>query len=490
MPDYNELEDEYAALWETMRIRPERLTQVRESALDILRGPNRSRYETVQSDTGVPWMIIACIHSLEAGLSFRGHLHNGDPLTARTVHVPAGRPRTGQPPFSWEQSAVDALQMKAGNVIPGWSIPACLYYLEAYNGWGYRTGAGRNTTPRFRSPYLWSFTTNYERGKYVRDGVFDPNAVSRQVGAAALLRVLIDETGQEPGDAESSSSTTNLPRPLLLRGNRGAEVAELQMRLRDSGFDPGPVDGVFGPETEVVVRQFQSAHGLEADGVVGPVTWAELLPADDALSEQSAETGTLRSRLLAFAIAEASKGRRHAPGNEIDRLVLDPLRPILVQLGHLSANDQNGFYNWCAAWVTYICRHVSIPIPDRYKDYWASVAKVDAWRNMGIDTNSWFRVGTRIPAPGDVVVYNWDDDADTDHIGILKTYRGSNRAIEVCEGNAGNREVIHDRSLSDVAGFIDPIALSAALGGPINALSAPQPSRAPSGRSGRKKGGA
>jgi len=39
--------------------------------------------------------------------SFKLHLHNGDPLTARTVNVPKGRPKTGQPPFAWGISAKD-----------------------------------------------------------------------------------------------------------------------------------------------------------------------------------------------------------------------------------------------------------------------------------------------------------------------------------------------------------------------------------------------
>ena len=38
------------------------------------------------------------------------------------------------------------------------------------------------------SPYLWSGTNVYTRGKFVRDGVYDPNAVSAQIGAVALLK--------------------------------------------------------------------------------------------------------------------------------------------------------------------------------------------------------------------------------------------------------------------------------------------------------------
>lgn len=65
-------------------------------------------------------------------------------------------------------------------------------------------------------------------------------------------------------------------RPVLRRGNRGAPVRELQDRLRAHGFDPGPIDGDFGPRTEQAVRAFQQARGLQIDGVVGPQTWKAL----------------------------------------------------------------------------------------------------------------------------------------------------------------------------------------------------------------------
>ena len=54
-------------------------------------------------------------------------------------------------------------------------------------------------------------------------------------------------------------------------------VRRLQLRLRTLGFRPGPIDGLFGPLTQGAVERFQSAHGLPADGVVGPETRKPLL---------------------------------------------------------------------------------------------------------------------------------------------------------------------------------------------------------------------
>ncbi len=49
----------------------------------------------------------------------------------------------------------------------------------------------------------------------------------------------------------------------------------LQQRLSDLGSTID-VDGDFGPQTHGVVMEFQSAHGLEVDGIVGPVTWGTM----------------------------------------------------------------------------------------------------------------------------------------------------------------------------------------------------------------------
>ncbi|MHB0955538.1 MAG: NlpC/P60 family protein [Pirellulaceae bacterium] len=67
--------------------------------------------------------------------------------------------------------------------------------------------------------------------------------------------------------------------PTVLRnGNRSPDVAQLQ-RLLNQKVVPSPnltADGDFGPRTERAVRAFQTQHGLSADGIVGPQTWAKL----------------------------------------------------------------------------------------------------------------------------------------------------------------------------------------------------------------------
>jgi lysozyme family protein len=148
---------------------------------------SKADYEKVAQATGTPWYVIAVIHGMESNFDFRTHLHNGDPLSARTVQVPAGRPVLGMPPFSWLESAIDAIMHETSGH-SDWSLEGTLYFLECYNGTGYL-----DYHPRNMSQYLWSATSVQTRGKYVADGKWDEDAVSAQVGCVAMLKTLEKE---------------------------------------------------------------------------------------------------------------------------------------------------------------------------------------------------------------------------------------------------------------------------------------------------------
>jgi lysozyme family protein len=146
---------------------------------------NRRRYEEVAAKLKIPWYFLGITHALEGSFNFGAHIHNGDPLRAKTIHVPRGRPVPWNPPSDWVASAKDAMTLKKFHEETDWSLAHLLYRFEAYNGFGYR-GRGINT------PYLWSFSNQYTRGKYVADGRYDANAVSKQCGAAVLVKELAE----------------------------------------------------------------------------------------------------------------------------------------------------------------------------------------------------------------------------------------------------------------------------------------------------------
>ena len=166
-----------------MAIAPDHRSEVMATARRIL--GNQDRYEDVSAETGVPWFVIGIIHNMECSLSFKKHLHNGDPLTRRTVQIPKGRPITHDGPFTWEESAIDALRYDGLHKVSDWSVERIAFEMEKFNGTGYRRKG-------IQSPYLWSFSNNYERGKYIKDGVWSSTAVSQQCGAMTILRGLME----------------------------------------------------------------------------------------------------------------------------------------------------------------------------------------------------------------------------------------------------------------------------------------------------------
>jgi lysozyme family protein len=183
---YPALKPEYERRFANCKVSDRRRYEVQKLVDHIL--ANRPRYDAAGKPLGTPWWIIGALHAMESGLNFHTHLHNGDPLTQRTVQVPSGRPKEGNPPFAWEHSATDALKMHGFHVWRDWSVAGALYKAEQYNGWGVR----RFHASSGPTAYLWSYTNIYRGGKYVRDGVWSTTAQSQQPGVAAMLRVLVD----------------------------------------------------------------------------------------------------------------------------------------------------------------------------------------------------------------------------------------------------------------------------------------------------------
>jgi lysozyme family protein len=142
----------------------------------------KARYQAIEAKTGVPWFVIAVTHERESSQDWSRSLAQGDPWNRTSTHVPKGR----GPFASFEDAAVDALKNCAPYAARNtdWSVGGLLTMLEQYNGLGYFNRG----TP---SPYIWSGTDQYVKGKYVADGKFDPNVVDRQLGCAGLILAMM-----------------------------------------------------------------------------------------------------------------------------------------------------------------------------------------------------------------------------------------------------------------------------------------------------------
>ncbi|EDX73364.1 Putative peptidoglycan binding domain protein [Coleofasciculus chthonoplastes PCC 7420] len=79
---------------------------------------------------------------------------------------------------------------------------------------------------------------------------------------------------------------------VLREGDTGLRVKELQQILSAQGFNPGPIDGIFGAGTEDAVVLFQKFYGLEPDGLVGPNTWKVLERVSQPTQPPPIDTGT------------------------------------------------------------------------------------------------------------------------------------------------------------------------------------------------------
>lgn len=238
------LSAEYCDLYQALEIEPDRFAEV-DGSIDAM-VDNRSIYERVGREVNAPWYFVAAVHCLEASLDFNRHLHNGDPLTDRTRQVPAGRPVHGEPPFTWEESAVDALQLRRIDAVREWTLERVLYELEGYNGWGYR-----KFHPHVKSPYLWSYSNHYRSGKYVADGTWSDTAVSRQCGAAVLVKRL-EQRGEIPVFSDRGAPRVT---PLRFANHKVERADDLQRFLNTFPGISLRVDGWPGEKTSDAVLQ-------------------------------------------------------------------------------------------------------------------------------------------------------------------------------------------------------------------------------------------
>jgi len=248
------LKNEYEKLFKECKIKKEKLDLIDSRINSIL--THKDRYISIAKKLGIPWYLIAVIHNMESGGNFNRHLHNGDPLTARTVHFPPNRPIKGTPPFSWEESAIDALKMMGLDRIKEWNLGRILYEMERYNGWGYRIH-------HINSPYLWSCSDCYKSGKYVADGIFDRDAVSKQCGGAVLLKRM-EERGvinlsnsylSENTTINSSKNNTEYPIFRYDDINYNPDIEKLQQFMNGFSDINLVIDGKAGPKTSDAFRE-------------------------------------------------------------------------------------------------------------------------------------------------------------------------------------------------------------------------------------------
>jgi GH24 family phage-related lysozyme (muramidase) len=264
---------------------------------DALVPPLSTSSERLQLDASRPASSFAAAsHTSEAGLEFIAE-HEG--MNLRLYNDPAGHATIGvghlvhlgpingsasEAPFAngiSREQALELLQQDVGvaeaAVTRLVTVPLNQNQFDALVSFTFNVGAGNLENS--------SLLTKLNQGDYAAV----PSELNRwnKASVNGQLQELPGLTRRRqaegnlfatpPSDAPAvTPDTPSTAEVILKEGSRGEAVTLLQQKLQTAGFNPGPVDGVFGARTASAVQDFQQSRGLTADGIVGPQTWRAL----------------------------------------------------------------------------------------------------------------------------------------------------------------------------------------------------------------------
>ena len=117
------------------------------------------------------------------------------------------------------------------------------------------------------------------------EGPYDQSS-SAKAYRAGLAHEIYDACANAPTQEEATPATApvylmrNIAVPEIFEGCQGEEVRALQALLCARGY-PVNHSGYFNAATAKAVKGFQAAHGLDADGIAGKLTWTALISAEE-----------------------------------------------------------------------------------------------------------------------------------------------------------------------------------------------------------------
>ena len=274
------LAPEYQDLLSKCVIDPGREPELRSRCgviLDRAQTTHGAEWRSVTDATGVPLLWGVPSNEREDSSDYTRSPAQGDRWDRVSVNVPRGL----GPYLNWGASAVAAYKIDHLDRVgaANWTWARACYEGELFNGFGPRNH-GKH------SGYLWAWTNVYTGGKYVSDGVWDPNAHDQQCGMVPMM-IMLRRLDPKLTFADSLAMVVFKPPPPIPPptpvpighggGNDAYDAAWIQTRLILKGADPPiAVDDNFGRETRRAVAAFQARNNLEVDGIVGPRTIAEL----------------------------------------------------------------------------------------------------------------------------------------------------------------------------------------------------------------------
>jgi lysozyme family protein len=278
------LQDEYVHRLATLKIT--RPAAAEKRARELIKPSVLDHFVPVNQKLGIPIVWMVCSFNRESDCDFTRSPAQGDRWDEVSTHVPRG---VGPFP-SFEASAEWAYRHDGieKNSFP-WTFAYACYTWEEFNGFGPRNH-GRV------SGYVFAGTDQYDPpsglgGKYVEDGVWSPTTVDRQLGCVPLAMMMIELEPSLAFVSDVGAPAVVPPLPIVVRPppigvggdpeGTGRDAAWIQRALNALHIEGTPlaVDGNYGRGTRNAVRAFQAAHGLDPDGLAGPLTIAALVVA-------------------------------------------------------------------------------------------------------------------------------------------------------------------------------------------------------------------
>ena len=164
-----------------------------------------------------------------------------------------------------------------------------------------------------------------------------------------VMIALLLRAGEEGSVLASLAAGTNgqeAVQTLSKVGSRGDEVRQIQKKLKELGYDPGQVDGIYGENTKKAVIAFQKAKGRNPDGIAGPQTLKAL-----GISQDQGQFSSGDIDLLARIISAESRGEPYIGQVAVGAVILNrmehpsfpnTLAGVIYQPGAFSCLDDGG----------------------------------------------------------------------------------------------------------------------------------------------------
>lgn len=151
------------------------------------------------------------------------------------------------------------------------------------------------------------------------------------LATTAGVGAVIGTSGQV---AHTSASSSFVQTAVLKQGAKGAEVKEVQRRLKQWGYYSGAVDGIYGAQTVEAVKKFQRKNGLTVDGIAGKATYEALGMNDSAKvlggSSNNNQSGSSYTNsdlyLLAKCIYAEARGESYTGQVAVGAVILNRVR--------------------------------------------------------------------------------------------------------------------------------------------------------------------